>query len=356
MNKEASFSVSSVIAGTLLLLLLVVLNVMLYKSNQVQKTPPSFAPDKVQTVPKPKNFLEASQQTRPDTSTALADTQSLASLPPEIPPPADVPKKKETQTTTKKPVPKTELVTKTDAATPLTKTAVAKPTPFKSKNGASKISYRNTQFTAYTVNVKQSELIFFLKNKAGKRLSSFQGLKDMLKGQGKNLAFATNGGMFHPTHEPVGLFVEAGKQRTPLNTKKESGNFYMSPNGVFCVTNDRRVIIKKTADYASIKNQAWYATQSGPMLIIDGKINPKFKEGSTNQYTRSGVGIINSAKAVFIISDTPVNFYDFALLFKEKYGCKNALYLDGAISKMYAPNLQANDLSGDFGVMIGVVE
>ena len=38
---------------------------------------------------------------------------------------------------------------------------------------------------------------------------------------------------------------------------------------------------------------------------------------------------------VFAISETPVNFHTFARLFRDRIGCRNALYLDGTISQFY---------------------
>lgn len=107
---------------------------------------------------------------------------------------------------------------------------------------------------------------------------------------------------------------------------------------------------------SSFKNKdISYATQSGPMLVIDGNIHPLFKQGSENVNLRSGVGIMPDGKVVFIISKSnQTNFYEFASIFKEKFGCKNALYLDGAISKMYLKGNRKEDVGGDFGVMIAV--
>jgi len=89
-------------------------------------------------------------------------------------------------------------------------------------------------------------------------------------------------------------------------------------------------------------------------LLIDGEIHKKFREGSTNFNIRSGVGIINEKKIVFAISLTEVNFYDFAMFFKEIFNCKNALYLDGAISKMYLYDIAPKTIDGRFGPMISV--
>jgi uncharacterized protein YigE (DUF2233 family) len=47
-----------------------------------------------------------------------------------------------------------------------------------------------------------------------------------------------------------------------------------------------------------------------------------------------------------------VNLYDFATFF-QSLGCKNALYLDGFVSRMYLPSEGREQLDGNFGAMIG---
>ena len=129
----------------------------------------------------------------------------------------------------------------------------------------------------------------------------------------------------------------------------------MKPNGVFLISNQGASIVESSkfrATNASVK----VATQSGPMLIQRGQIHPAFREGSANKYIRSGVGILSNQEIVFAISNEPVNFYDFAKLFQEHFGCHDALYLDGAISEMYLPALERFDLGGNFGPMIAITE
>jgi uncharacterized protein YigE (DUF2233 family) len=58
---------------------------------------------------------------------------------------------------------------------------------------------------------------------------------------------------------------------------------------------------------------------------------------------------------MFAISRKEVSFYDFALYFKNS-GCRNALYLDGFVSRMYLPEKNIEHLDGEFGVIIGVTE
>ncbi|QHS58592.1 phosphodiester glycosidase family protein [Chitinophaga agri] len=69
----------------------------------------------------------------------------------------------------------------------------------------------------------------------------------------------------------------------------------------------------------------------------------------------SGVGILSNGNVVFIISkEANTTFFDFASIFKDLFGCSDALYLDGAISKMYLPQHRPEDTGGDFGVIISV--
>ena len=108
---------------------------------------------------------------------------------------------------------------------------------------------------------------------------------------------------------------------------------------------------KGNSQHANIQ----YATQSGPMLIIDGKLHAEFKKGATSVHYRNGVGILPNGNLLFVMSKEKVNFYDFATFFKNK-NCENALYLDGFVSKTYLPSKNANDLGGNFGVIIGETE
>jgi uncharacterized protein YigE (DUF2233 family) len=91
------------------------------------------------------------------------------------------------------------------------------------------------------------------------------------------------------------------------------------------------------------------------MLVINGKIHPAFKKGSTKLNIRNGVGILPNNNVVFAISKTEINFYDFAEYFQQ-LGCKNALYLDGFVSRMYLPEKNWTQTDGNFGVLIGVTK
>jgi uncharacterized protein YigE (DUF2233 family) len=228
-----------------------------------------------------------------------------------------------------------------------------KPAPLRT---GEKLAYKDYTFDIYRSTIPSENLRMYWKNDTGEKLTSLTSLKKYIESKNQELVFATNAGMYTTDNSPKGLYIENGKELVPidLNIKMTNANFYIQPNGVFFLTESDAKIVTST-EFAQYKGQAIYATQSGPMLVIHGAINSNFTKGSQNVYIRSGVGLTGDGNIVFAISNEAVNFYDFASLFKEKLQCNNALYLDGAISKMYLPEIGRNELGGSFGGMIGVV-
>jgi len=170
---------------------------------------------------------------------------------------------------------------------------------------------------------------------------------------GKELVMAINGGMYGDDRGPVGLFVEGGKQVRGANTRRGSGNFHMKPNGVFYVTGTGAGVMT-TERYLRQKPPALYATQSGPMLVIDGKLHPRFADEGQSLKIRNGVGVRGGKTVVFAISDQPVSFGSFGRLFRDALKTPDALYLDGSISSIYAPEVGRRDWLYPVGPIIGV--
>ncbi len=208
------------------------------------------------------------------------------------------------------------------------------------------------QILAYTVDTKTQDLKLYWKDDKGELIKSIQSLKTYVESKNLTLTFAMNGGMFNNDFSPQGLFIQNKNTLAPLDTADGNGNFYLKPNGIFYITTNNTPFVCKTADFTN-NSKIKYATQSGPMLVIDGQIHDAFKEGSTNLNIRNGVGIMPDNKVVFAMSKTAINFYDFAKYF-QSLGCKNALYLDGFVSRTYLPEKQWTQTDGNFGVIIGV--
>ncbi|SHG87097.1 phosphodiester glycosidase family protein [Pedobacter caeni] len=207
-------------------------------------------------------------------------------------------------------------------------------------------------FVRYIVDGKKQDIKFYWKNEKQENFKSIRNLKNWLDQKHKKLLFAMNAGMYKQDNSPQGLFIENQKQITPLDTTTGNGNFYLKPNGVFYITVDNLPTICTTTNFID-NRKVKYATQSGPMLVIDGQIHSAFKKGSANLNIRNGVGILPDNKIIFAMSKREINFYDFADYFK-KMGCKNALYLDGLVSRTYLPEQNWIQTDGNFGVIIGI--
>lgn len=215
--------------------------------------------------------------------------------------------------------------------------------------------FQGNHFTACTFDLAKDHVGLFNLDGNGQPYGFFTTLNDSLARQGKSLKFAMNGGMYDEGLKPIGLYVEGGKMLHKLNRRNGAGNFHLKPNGVFYVKGGSGGVMETDA-YARSGIKPDYATQSGPMLVIDGQLHPKFSENGTSAKYRNGVGAIDATHLVFAISDGPVGFYDFALFFRDGLKCRNALFLDGSISSLFAPELDRNDQFRALGPIIGVTQ
>jgi uncharacterized protein YigE (DUF2233 family) len=232
------------------------------------------------------------------------------------------------------------------------------------KNRCAGQSFEGIKLTVCSFDPKTSELRLFWKNRNGQPFKTFARLAEEVASNGKRLTFAINGGMYSETYEPVGLYVEDGRELQPANTKTVSGspgsipNFYKKPNGVFFLADDGAGIMTTEA-YIARSKDVEFATQSGPMLVVQNKLHPAFILGSTDKTRRSGVGISSDGIIYFAISDDEINFHGFARFFRDQLKCPDALFLDGGRGAgVYIPTIGRNDWSwhGGFGPMIGAVE
>jgi uncharacterized protein YigE (DUF2233 family) len=160
-----------------------------------------------------------------------------------------------------------------------------------------------------------------------------------------------NAGMYDEEGRPIGLAIVAGKQKHKISRNEGGGNFHLMPNGVFQVRDDG------TAEVVTSK--AWnpsptirLATQSGPMLVIDGKLHPAFEPDGTSRHVRNGVGIAGNGRALFVISEGPVSFGKFARFFRDKLKTPNALFFDGAVSALWDPANGRRDITKPLGPMV----
>ncbi|MYM55149.1 phosphodiester glycosidase family protein [Thalassovita mangrovi] len=210
-------------------------------------------------------------------------------------------------------------------------------------------------YTICETDPAREDLRLFLRGDDGRILGQFNRIDAALEPAGERLIFAMNAGMFHPDRSPVGHYIEDSQQEKPVIEWPSPGNFGLLPNGVFCI-GDREARVYETTQYLAAQPDCLYATQSGPMLVIDGALHPRFLPDSSSRYLRNGVGTTeNGDRVVFAISNERVTFDEFGRLFRDGLGLPQALYFDGKVSRLYAPALGRHDPGLPVGPIVGIV-
>ncbi len=209
------------------------------------------------------------------------------------------------------------------------------------------VEHAGTSYWVLRVDAPAHQIELHLPEKAGEP-NRFPQLEAQLAAKGRRLVFAMNSGIFEGNFRPTGLHIAEGRQVTPLNledfVKSSPGeltpNFFLKPNGVFWIRQDGSAAICESAKYASLAEQPRLATQSGPLLVEEGRIHPVLQKESTSRRYRNGVGVTAAGQVVMVCSvldpsQGRSNLYHFAELFRDRLACPNALYLDGDISYLY---------------------
>lgn len=218
------------------------------------------------------------------------------------------------------------------------------------------MKHKSNPYTVCTFDTARDDIRLFYAREDGTPYLQFDALAAALAAEGETLVFAMNGGMYHDDRRPVGFFHDAHGDVASVNTNEGPGNFHMKPNGVFWI-DDGEAGVTVSEAYLEAAIDPDYATQSGPMLVIDGDIHPSLNPDGTSRKRRNGVGVSRNGRTVyFAISDVAVTFHDFASLFRDKLNTPNALFLDGQVSRIYAPAISRNEPGLDMGPIVGVVE
>jgi uncharacterized protein YigE (DUF2233 family) len=218
----------------------------------------------------------------------------------------------------------------------------------------STVELEGKKATVCRVKVTEEKLELFLRDDSGHPLRSFAGVNRYLEPKGRQLAWAMNAGMYHGDLNPVGLFANDGRQINPLNLEKGIGNFFVKPNGVFLITVHGAARVVESSECLQLNDKVRLATQSGPLLVRRRVIHPTFKPDSTSRLVRNGVGVPSPDVALFVITRDPMNIHEFARLFRDVLHCPDALYFDGTVSSLYAPELGRRDRLIDLGPIIGI--
>lgn len=214
------------------------------------------------------------------------------------------------------------------------------------------LEFEGYSFTTCTVDPAREDLRLFHEGRDGVLLGRFSAVEAEA---GRALLFAMNAGMYHEDRSPVGLYIEGGAEKMRLIPGAGPGNFGMVPNGVLCINATSAQVIE-TERFIARAPTCRDASQSGPMLVTEGALHPRFIAGGDSRHLRNGVGARADGRLVFAISNEPVNFHTFGRLFRDALETPNALFLDGKVSRLHAPSLNRSDFGfTPMGPIVGVL-
>ncbi|MEA3013413.1 MAG: hypothetical protein QOD42_1958 [Sphingomonadales bacterium] len=231
--------------------------------------------------------------------------------------------------------------------------AQAPDAPAETASACERRAFEGSTFTVCRYDRRRHNIVLVLDDSNGRPLRSFAALEIVLGPRARRLLFAMNAGMYDEAGGPIGLYVEQGRERHAINRRPGAGNFHLLPNGVFTAALDGRVAIVPADRYDPASRPFW-ATQSGPMLVIDGALHPAVQADGPSLHIRNGVCVVDENVAWFAISEAPVSFGRLARLFRDRLGCRNALYLDGSVSSLWDRPAWRRDGYSELGPLVAV--
>jgi uncharacterized protein YigE (DUF2233 family) len=215
--------------------------------------------------------------------------------------------------------------------------------------------FEGSRFIVCTYDARRDELRLVSQDADGNYLRGFQALGADLGRDANRVRFAMNAGMYNDAGAPIGLYIAEGEQHRRISLAEGPGNFHMMPNGVFWQDEDGAVHVDTSQTFAAEPRAARWATQSGPMLVIDGELHPQIQHDGPSRNMRNGVGVRDERTAYFVISSGVVSFGRFARFFRDELECDDALFLDGNVSSLWAPSMDRQDERADLGPLVVVL-
>lgn len=244
---------------------------------------------------------------------------------------------------------------------PVTRTEIGAASPERAAlrreaSACATVEFEEVKLTHCVADPARHRIAMVLADPNGTPYGSLRTYGEALGDDAAVVAFAMNGGMFKGDGSPIGYYVEERERLAELERGDGTGNFYLKPNGVF-FGSDGRWEIRTTTDFLyNVSDRPEFGTQSGPMLVIDGRLHPEIQDDGPSRIVRNGVGIDREGKAHFVISETALSFGKLARFFRDELQTPNALYLDGGVSALWDPVTERLDDGPAIGPLIVVTK
>ena len=246
-------------------------------------------------------------------------------------------------------------MTRIDLDNPGKSVAPASPAPTPSVASACRmVTFEDAQLTDCVADPARHTIGTVVAPEGGAPYRSFAALAKAVSAE--RIAFAVNAGMFDGEGKPIGYYVEEGNRLKELNRNDGAGNFHMKPNGVFFGSGGKWRVMTADAFFATVGDRPQFGTQSGPMLLVDGKLHPEVTDDGPSRTIRNAVGVDGAGRAHFVISEGPVSFGKLARYYRDVVKARDALYLDGSVSALWDPPSGRMDARAPIGPMILVQE
>lgn len=246
-----------------------------------------------------------------------------------------------------------EPVTRVDLENPGREAPAPAPAATQVASACRTVAFEDAQFTHCVADPAKHRITTMLGNPPYRGFKAFAAARPA---GAPKIAFAMNGGMFDDDGKPIGYYVRGGERGHELNRNDGAGNFHMKPNGVFFGTGGTWRVMSADAFYTGVGDRPEFGTQSGPMLVVDGKLHPEITDDGPSRTIRNGVGVDGAGRAHFVISEGPVSFGKLARFYRDVLKTRQALYLDGAVSSLWDPAANRMDSLAPLGPLLVVEE
>jgi uncharacterized protein YigE (DUF2233 family) len=200
-------------------------------------------------------------------------------------------------------------------------------------------SFDGNTYAVADIDLQMQKIVF---SSTDRKMEAYPRVVEQLQASGLQPLLLTNGGIYGTDARPLGLLITPKGKEHDVNLASGHGGNFSWDSAVFQVSDQGTASIVLARDYGS-DPQTVAATQSGPRLAAEGKVNSGFSPQSRSFYLRTAVGVDGTDRRVvhLVVSESPVTLFELATFMVSELHCSEALHLDGDLSAFYVPVTRA---------------